>query len=251
MRATAPWDESNALGELLSVLEASHVEARARLMQALDGDRYSAILAGLKQELAERESPDPSLPLRDFVAPILRKRYRKLRKDAEALTADSEASAYHQARIRGKKLRYSVEFVRPLYEKPAEVMADAMVEMQDLLGQHQDDVVAIDWLRNLVRERGRDLAPQTLLFMGELTARERQEMAELREAWPDVLRDVRKCWRKLDKAIDVEAKAETEALFVDEPAPAPALTIPGAGPRLRRWQRGPFALLRRRRHGAD
>ncbi len=249
MRSTAPWEESNALGELLQVLEGLHAEARDRLVQALDSERYATLLASLKEALAERESPEPQVAVRDFVAPILRRRYRNLRNQAEALTPESEPVAYHQVRIRGKRLRYSVEFVRPLYERPAERMAEAMVEAQDLLGEHQDGAVAIDWLRNLVRERGHSLAPQTLLFMGELMARRRLEMAELREAWPDVFREVRKRWRRLDKALDEATEADTTDAEEASTAAALLPTIPG--PRLRRWQRGPFALLRRRRRGAD
>jgi hypothetical protein len=123
-------------------------------------------------------------------------------------------------------------------------MADAMADVQDLLGEHQDAALMIEWLRSLAKERGASLLPQTLLFMGELMARMRFRMQELRQQWPDSFVVIRKRWRRLRRVIDrgveeeLAEEAQNAALHGSVPLPA-----------TRRWRDGPFGLLRRRRQG--
>jgi len=80
--------------------------------------------------------------------------------------------------------------------------------------------------------------------MGELIARQRLKMQELRQQWPAEFKDVRKRWRGLRRAIDRgrEQELTEEALEED-------LNASGIQPAARRWRGGPFALLRRRKQG--
>jgi CHAD domain-containing protein len=64
---------------------------------------------------------------------------------------------------------------------PAEDFADALADLQDVLGDHQDAVVGEAWLRQAAAGR-RDVA----LVAGELIAAERASAASTRDDWPAV-----------------------------------------------------------------
>jgi CHAD domain-containing protein len=242
-RAGASWAESNALGELLQVLTGRRSTARARLIETLESDRYGALLLRLESVLSsDAEALMAGVTVREFVAPILRARHRKFKDKAEALTPESEPAAFHAARIAGKRLRYSTEFSRVVYGKPAERLAAALAEVQDLLGAYQDASVTIDWLRNLAREHGRELMPETLLFMGELSSQQRRHQLDLRDTWPRAFDKVQERWRRLRKQIDRDEPDRHEDEPMEDGAPA---DLP---PEHRRFAGGPLALLRRRRH---
>ncbi len=59
--------------------------------------------------------------------------------------------------------------------------ATAVAAVQDILGDHQDTVVAEAWLRNA----GAGVSP-ACIAAGELIAAERLERARLRSQWPKV-----------------------------------------------------------------
>ena len=243
-RASASWSESNALGELIQVLEGSRTEARVNLIETLESERYGALLLRMESALASgAESLAVGVPVRQFVAPILKQRYRRFKDDAEALTPESEPASFHAVRIRGKRLRYSVEFSRPIYGKPAERLAEAVAAVQGLLGDYQDSSVTIEWLRGLTRDRGSTLAPETLLFMGELIGQQRERQRELRLQWPSAFEKVRERWRRLRK--DIGRDEPDEALGVTEDADDLGV---GVEPSASRFRGGPLALLRRRHH---
>jgi ATP-dependent exoDNAse (exonuclease V) beta subunit len=61
--------------------------------------------------------------------------------DGAALT-ETFAAAFHQARIRAKALRYALEFHAELYGRSLRRLLQPLMRLQDLLGQHQDEVGA-------------------------------------------------------------------------------------------------------------
>ena len=83
------------------------------------------------------------------VAPqIVGRRYRKLRKGADRLTADSSIEEFHAVRDQVKKLRYTLE-VAILYGKPADRLLRALRRWQERLGLQQDAAVASHRLQRL------------------------------------------------------------------------------------------------------
>jgi CHAD domain-containing protein len=65
--------------------------------------------------------------------------------------------------------------------KRADELADAASDLQDVLGEHNDAVVAGRWLRDA---GGRARSVRTAFVAGELGGLERWSAAETREAWP-------------------------------------------------------------------
>ncbi len=216
----AEWDEGTALGPLIEILRGRHVGSRGRLIEALDSERYDALVEQMSTLLraGHIEPPEGGEPVRAFAGPMLRKRYRRFRREARELSSSSEPAAYHAVRIRGKRLRYSVEFFSSLYGQPAAQFVSAVKSTQDLLGEHQDSDVATAWLREMIREHGRDLPPDSLFVMGQLVERHRARMQELRAGWPASFERVRTRWKPLRRAIEhYEEKLDGRSRFGDSP----------------------------------
>jgi CHAD domain-containing protein len=124
---------------------------RAALGSALNDTRYLRVLDEL-DELADA-APRPTGQQR------LRRRARKALRKADGLLADADEAEggsaerdehLHEARKAYKAARYAVEVFVPSAGKPAKKLVKALTEVQDVLGTHQDSVVA--------RQRRRDRA---------------------------------------------------------------------------------------------
>jgi CHAD domain-containing protein len=99
--------------------------------------------------------PSPELrqcwerPLRDFGAELLAARHRRLRKRVKTVDL-ADPVAFHQLRIRVKKMRYTSELVRSLFDEDlAKKYLRRLVELQDLMGRMNDARVAGELLRSL------------------------------------------------------------------------------------------------------
>ncbi|MDP2326883.1 MAG: hypothetical protein Q8M79_02220, partial [Dehalococcoidia bacterium] len=79
---------------------------------------------------------------------------------------------------------------------------EAVKGLQDLLGEHQDAEVMIDWLRATVAAHPDRLPPETLVAVGEQIARQRGIMVERRAGFRRVFREVAgPRWRALERAL--------------------------------------------------
>jgi CHAD domain-containing protein len=108
---------------------------------------------------------------------------KKLRRAVGALADDPPDEALHDLRKRGKRARYAAELAgRSSVVKRAK-------ELQDVLGEHQDAVVAEERLRAL----GAVAKPAQAIAAGRLIELERARHAEARRTWRNV-------WRRLDRA---------------------------------------------------
>src|SRR5262249_16208802 len=87
----------------------------------------------------------------------------------------------------------------------------------DLLGEHQDSLVASAWLRELALSPAVSLTPLTLLYMGALQESHHRWAAQRREAWPASWRQVQTRWRPLRRAMQRDqALLHTADLALDE-----------------------------------
>lgn len=119
---------------------------RAALVEALDSDRYLALLDRV-DDLADQTSlrtPDPVKRARA----VLAKADAKL---DEALESGVEEEI-HESRKGFKQARYAVELIAPDQGKPAKRLVKALTDLQDGLGAYQDSNVA----RGVLRELGAD-----------------------------------------------------------------------------------------------
>lgn len=190
--AALPVEERNAAARLLHRVDATTLEGREHVVEALSGDRYVALLDALVEAAnAPRFAVDPpdidQQRARKVVAELVRKPWRRVRRAVDALSSDSPDSALHQVRIRSKRARYAAEAVSPLFGRDARRFARAMADVQTVLGDHQDTVVAEAWLRAAAKED-----PPSRLAIGELINVQRSERRQLRNTFKSV-------WKKASR----------------------------------------------------
>jgi CHAD domain-containing protein len=123
-------------------LEAKITAGRAALGQDLNGERYFRLLDAV-DDLVERTAAERRPKRR--AGKTLAKADRLL---DEALRTDDD-EALHAARKAYKQARYGLEVFAPTHGKPARRMVKRLTELQDVMGAHQDTVVAREILRDL------------------------------------------------------------------------------------------------------
>lgn len=193
-----------ALDKVVAALEKRRVEARRRMLEALDSNRYEGFVASFSGTLRRGRSPAPTGPILEVVPDLVRRRYKKVRKDVEALTGDSPPEDFHDLRKKGKRLRYALEPLQGIYGKPAEKMVDLLKDVQDDLGDNQDLVVAAKSMEELAVAG--DLPPRAVFSLGAMAGGYSRDAAEIRanflESKP--LRALRggKPWKRLRKAME-------------------------------------------------
>jgi triphosphatase len=196
-----------ALEEIVAALEERRVEARRRMLEALDSNRYERFVASFTGTLRRGRSPAPTGSILEVAPDDIRRRYKKVRKDVETLAEDSPPEDFHDLRKKGRRLRYALEPLQGIYGKPAEKMVDLLKEVQDDLGDNQDLVVAAQSLKELATAG--ELPPRAVFSLGAMAGGYSRDAAELRarflESGP--LRALRKGkpWKRLRKAMEKKA----------------------------------------------
>ncbi len=181
--------------------------ARAQMLKVLDSGSTQKSLRKLTSLLApSAASQQASTETVLSVAPeLIRRRYRKVRKGADLVTADSSTQAYHAVRGKVKKLRYALEAVAVIYGKPADEMLRALRRWQEKLGVEQDAAVASRRLKALAAAPPEGIAPTTLFLMGRLAEHYASNAARARESYAKGYRRVKGRWKKLRKKLEESA----------------------------------------------
>jgi CHAD domain-containing protein len=177
-------DAAGAAG-LLAVLEAARDEARATLLETLSTDRYLELLASL--DVIEPGAVPPGERAATLTSVWAAER-RRARRAAAPLGDDAADEELHAFRIHVKRLRYATELAaHELGPKRAERVVRAAKKLQDVLGDHQDAVVAEERLRNWAASD-----PHSAFAAGRLAERAERRRADARASW-------RVAWRHLDR----------------------------------------------------
>ncbi|HMF82631.1 MAG TPA: CYTH and CHAD domain-containing protein [Acidimicrobiia bacterium] len=155
-------------------------EARAELHEALASTRYAELLDRLVEAAREPALlPDAEGPAADLIPPLASHPWEKLRITVDDLPEDPSDEQLHEVRIQAKRCRYAAEAVAPAIGKRARAFAKAVAALQDILGEHQDAVVAEAWLRDVASTAmGREV-----FVAGQLASLERLEIDRTRAAW--------------------------------------------------------------------
>src|SRR5262245_8222265 len=156
---------------------------------ALAGRRYGRLLARLETVLAA--PPDQT----DGVSPpdVAAAEFEKLRRAVKKLSKHPSAEELHEIRIKVKHARYAGELAQPDVGRPAERFVDRAKALQDVLGAHQDAVIAQRYVR-----RAFGTAPGVRALARQITAQQGDPRDEARQAffeqWPKLNRRGRRAW---------------------------------------------------------
>ncbi|MGY5127505.1 CYTH and CHAD domain-containing protein [Streptomyces nigrescens] len=169
--------------------------AREQLLAVLDGPRHLSLLKTLHAFLEEpplRKAAGRPAP--EVVAGAVLKDYRRLARRTEAALAAPAGrerdEALHGARKAAKRTRYAAEAARPALGRPAKKFARRTKRVQQLLGDHQDSVVARAALRELATQAQQ--AGEGGFTFGLLYGREEALAADRERALPEL-------WRKVSR----------------------------------------------------
>ena len=181
--AALPAEDARPGRRLLDRLAEERAQARRRLLGGMASDKYAQLLEDLVAAAAAPALlPGADRPAAEVMPPLVAKPWKKLRKAVRQAGDDPPDHELHQIRIRAKRARYAAEAVEPVIGTPAEDFADAISDLQTVLGDHQDAVVGEAWLREAAASARRDAA----LVAGLLVAAERASAADTRASWRDV-----------------------------------------------------------------
>jgi CHAD domain-containing protein len=176
---------------LLDRLDAQRARARINLLAALDGPRYIRLLDRLDNAIEHPAVVTAKLSLPAIAAG----QFKKLRKAVKALPDPPSNADLHAVRIKVKRARYAAELAQTMVGRPAKRFVARAKKVQDILGEHQDAVVAEERLRTLV---GRDGGRPERLLAGKLVTRQRARrhaaQTDFFEQWPKLKRRGDKAW---------------------------------------------------------
>jgi CHAD domain-containing protein len=158
---------SGALAELPAELVLGPVQAQVTryfagrratahhgVLDALNGDRYLALLTAIDELLTDPPlTPAATKKAHRNAGALLRRAYSRIDlhvRAAEQLPQGPERDTeLHEARKAAKRLRYATEAAQPVLGRPASTLVSRVKAVQELLGDHQDSVVAVPVLREL------------------------------------------------------------------------------------------------------
>ena len=137
-------EDAKRAASLLAALRTERSGSRSRLLGALRSDEYLALLDDTARTIDELEPSGSAATLDELTD----KAAAKLRKAVRKLPEEPANEELHAVRKKGKRARYAGELAgRDRLVKRAK-------KLQDVLGEHQDAVVAAERLRELAARGG-------------------------------------------------------------------------------------------------
>ncbi|ONH28657.1 CYTH and CHAD domain-containing protein [Pseudofrankia asymbiotica] len=182
-------------------LRSQQLRGREQALTWLRGDEYLTFLEDLITFVREPAyTPLGRRPAREVLRRPVRRSDRKLRRRVEQATAippgPARDAALHGARKAAKRLRYAAEAVEVVYGPAATKHASRTKKIQNILGEHQDCVVAQDTLREFAiaaNAAGESSFTYGLLLCGERD-RARHARGSLTARWPALSRRRDRRW---------------------------------------------------------
>jgi CHAD domain-containing protein len=190
-------DEAKELGAgnadteaLLAPLRSERDRARGRLRVALDDQRYFLLLDRLEAAAGSLPATRADLTVEQLAG----REFKKLRA-LEKHTLRTDDRQLHKLRIQSKRARYAAELAQSSRGAPAARFVKESTKLQDVLGAHQDAVVALDRLRRLAKAAGSTGAAFTAGRVAEREARRKlQARHDLSPAWKRLRRRGKAAW---------------------------------------------------------
>lgn len=173
---------------IIAGLERDRLKQREALLEAIGTQRFRDLIARFSEALAALRVRDAGVSL----VGLARRELERLRSDYRDLGPHPADDDLHAVRIRAKHARYAAELAA-LAEggEPLGTLADALRAVQDLIGTHQDAVVAELRVRALATDESRLAAGR---IVERERARKRQARADLPAAWKRVERSAEKAF---------------------------------------------------------
>jgi CHAD domain-containing protein len=176
---------------VVKLLETDRSRAEKQALTTLASDRYLELLDRLAAAVDAAPLRASDLSLEELAG----KEFEKLRRAAAKLGRRPTDAEMHRMRIHAKRARYAAELAEPVVRKRARRFVVSARKLQDVVGAHQDAVVAAERIRGVLE---RSKSAETAFVAGQLMERsrwrQRAARQELPRAWQRVERRGRKTW---------------------------------------------------------
>jgi CHAD domain-containing protein len=177
--------DAKGADRLMSLLGEESAVARGAMTAAMRDRRYLRLLDALVELAAAPPFVGPhtisSRKSRKIAVKVVEKPWHRVVAAVDALGEDPSDTRLHAVRILAKRSRYAAEATAPLLGPTAVRFAAAVADLQTVLGDHQDTVLAEEWLR-----RAAAAEPDADDVVQELIAVEQSRRRTLRTQWPAV-----------------------------------------------------------------
>ena len=163
-------DLAEVLAGLDHELAERHSQAHSRLIEALNSPRYDAMLAALAV-LVTHPPWDARAATRHTLPALVGRACARVDRAAKAAEGalDVGGPELHEVRKAAKRARYAAEVTGPSSGSAAHALAQRMEELQELLGRHQDSIMA----RALLADLAGRMSERQAFALGLLTGVER------------------------------------------------------------------------------
>jgi triphosphatase len=213
LSAALPPGEHDPLGELAALLEREREEARADMLNALDSVRWERLakgLAAMAQQGPARRSVATRVPAVIALPDLIEARHAAVAKAAKRAKKSGVVTDFHRLRIRGKRLRYALEFGSEIYGGRTGRFVRQLTALQDELGRMQDAEVACLRLAELATGGDR-LPAATIFLMGGVAENHRRQVERLLRGLPRQTKRINgREWRDLSELM-ARRRSEAEA----------------------------------------
>lgn len=138
-------------------------------------------------------------------ASLLDSEWKSILNAGRGIVDESSDEALHRLRVQCKRLRYVCEILRDVYGKPVAKMARRLAALQEVLGAHQDAVVAQSLIERAITESAAatPAGMEVAYAMGRCAAGWREEQLARRAAFPAAWEafDRKKAYRSFRRAL--------------------------------------------------
>lgn len=185
---------------LVSWFAPRQAKARKLLLEALDSQRYLTLLDALDALVADPPfTPLAAKPAGKELPRQLTRTFRRMQGHMDVADAHSGAERdleLHEVRKAGKRMRYATEAAAPALGSDASTLISHTKDVQEVLGDHQDAMVAAPILRDIAisASRGRENAFTWGVLYGLETCTGVDEAA-LSPAWAGLRKTAKKVCR--------------------------------------------------------
>ena len=180
------------LGAILTEQRRQH---RSEMLAALASPRLHELLDALVACAADPQTaPQADDPAREVLAPLVRRRWRRLERKVNSLGSHPRVEDLHRVRILAKRCRYSADAVRPAFGKPARQFSSRAADVQDALGELNDAQVATLTLRHVVEGQDSGAAYAAGQIAGIMDTEAVGHLDDWQTAWSKFSKKKRRSW---------------------------------------------------------
>jgi CHAD domain-containing protein len=185
--AARKLDKPGSAAPLWTLLEEEIAERRTALLDMLRSAEYHM----MERQLVDAVQTPPltakaDAPAVGVLPDLVDQCWRRLKSCHRSFDNRPDDTQLHALRIEAKRVRYAAEASAEACGKPAAKLGSRAADLQDVLGDLHDSIIAAHWLRKVQRNPDGAEAASDLHAMQVAAAR------KYRRAWP-------RAWKALDR----------------------------------------------------